>query len=432
MLLLGLDAAFAQNTPMSTMPAYTSELITAHTGFDGETCWVHARAGAIPPRKTGESPTVVLTMQKLLLSGSDVFYPIHSMHTRDLGRTWSVPADQSAFARQRHDERTESAVCDFFPRFHAKTNMLLGTGHTAYYVDNRIPKGNRPRLPVYATYDEAAEQWRPWQTLRLPDAATPEGKFYNCGAGCTQRWDLADGRVLLPIYFNPGGHHSYATVVRCEFDGRELRYIEHRSELTVPAPRGLGEPSLTRFGGRFYLTLRNDQAGYISVSDDGLNFTEPKAWTFDDGSDLGNYNTQQHWVTHSGGLFLVYTRRGLNNDHVFRHRAPLVMAQVDEKRLCVLRDTERVIIPERGARLGNFGVTEVSEHETWVTVCEWMQNAGTNAKAMMEKLGQRRPEDPWTPRSNQYYAQECKACGSDNAVFAARIRWEKPNSMLSE
>jgi len=90
----------------------------------------------------------------------------------------------------------------------------------------------------------------------------------------------------------------------------------------------------------------------------------------------------------------VYTRRGLNNDHVFRHRAPLVMAQVDPARMCVLRDTERILVPERGARLGNFGVVEVNAEETWVTVAEWMQPVG------------------------------CEKYGSDNSVYAARIRWK--------
>jgi len=120
-------------------------------------------------------------------------------------------------------------------------------------------------------------------------------------------------------------------------------------------------------------------------------------WNFDDGRDLGNYNTQQHWVTHSNGLFLVYTRRGANNDHVFRHRAPLFMAQVDPEKLCVIRETEQILVPERGARLGNFGVTDVSENETWVTVSEWMQPHG------VEKYG------------------------SDGSVFIARIHWNSPN-----
>ncbi|MCK5704212.1 MAG: exo-alpha-sialidase, partial [Cyclobacteriaceae bacterium] len=121
---------------------------------------------------------------------------------------------------------------------------------------------------------------------------------------------------------------------------------------------------------------------------------------FDDGSELGNYNTQQHWVTHSDGLFLVYTRRGANNDHVFRHRAPLFMAQIDTKNLRVIRETEQILVPERGARLGNFGVTNINQNETWVTVSEWMQPEG------VEKYG------------------------SDGSVFVAKIRWTKPNRLV--
>jgi hypothetical protein len=30
----------------------------------------------------------------------------------------------------------------------------------------------------------------------------------------------------------------------------------------------------------------------------------------DDGAELGSYNTQQHWLSHGDGLFLMYTRRG--------------------------------------------------------------------------------------------------------------------------
>jgi hypothetical protein len=73
------------------------------------------------------------------------------------------------------------------------------------------------------------------------------------------------------------------------------------------------------------------------------------------------------------------------------------MAQVEPEKLCVIRETEQVLVPERGARLGNFGVTDVSENETWVTVSEWMQPHG------VEKYG------------------------SDGSVFIARIHWNSPN-----
>ena len=60
-------------------------------GYDGKTCWFHPRAGAIP----GQSPTVVLTLQKLNVKRSDVFYPVASMESADLGRTWSPPAEHT-------------------------------------------------------------------------------------------------------------------------------------------------------------------------------------------------------------------------------------------------------------------------------------------------------------------------------------------------
>ena len=64
-------------------------------GYDGKTCWVHPRAGTIP----GDKPIVVLTMQKLLLTGSDVFFALNEMRTDDLGKTWSGPTEHGADPR---------------------------------------------------------------------------------------------------------------------------------------------------------------------------------------------------------------------------------------------------------------------------------------------------------------------------------------------
>ena len=158
--------------------------------------------------------------------------------------------------------------------------------------------------------------------------------------------------------------------------------------------------------------MRNDDHGFISISDDGLEFGKPRKWTFDDGSDLGNYNTQQHWVSHSDGLFLVYTRRGANNDHVTRHRAPLFMARIDPESLRVIRSSEQILVPEFGARLGNFGVTEVSENETWVNVTEWMQ-ASPKETRTQERVG----KDSDTLRAR----------GANNRVWIAKLKWSQPN-----
>jgi hypothetical protein len=354
---------------VASEPDYRIQLETISRGYDGRTCWVHPRAGSIP----GEPPTVVLTMQKLLLTGSDVFFALNEMRTDDLGKTWSGPREHAeTLGRRIEPDGVVVATCDFTPKWHVRSDKLLGTGQTVRYRGDKVIE-NRDRETSYAVYDPGSHTWTPWATLEMPDPV----KFQSAGAGSVQRLDLPDGEILLPIYFKSKEQKTYRTsVVRCSFDGTKLAYREHGNELKIDEGRGLYEPSLTRFGDRYLLTLRNDSAGYVAVSRDGLNFDKPIRWLWDDGTDLGNYNTQQHWVTHSQGLFLVYTRKGPNNDHVFRHRAPLFIARVDPETLRVIRSTERVLVPERGARLDNFAVTEVSEHETWVTVAEWMQTWG--------------------------------------------------------
>ena len=52
-----------------------------------------------------------------------------------------------------------------------------------------------------------------------------------------------------------------------------------------------------------------------------------------------------------------------------------------------------------GARLGNFGVTDVSESEAWVSVAEWMQCNATGP-------------DQW---------KTCMQYGSDNAIWRTRV-----------
>lgn len=389
---------------IESSPPFKIERAVATQGFDGEFCWVHARAGAIPAN--GEAnPTVVMTLQKLQLSGSDVFYALNEMRTIDRGKTWTPPTEHKSFERVPFEfddhKDLEITVCDFTPKWHKQTGKLLGTGHTVVYEKNRV-RHIRPRSTAYAVYDPATTSWSPWQTIEMPD----EAKFKNAGAGSVQRVDSANGDVLLPIYFKEIGKTQYATtVLRCEFDGQTLRYREHGSELTLPVKRGLYEPSLAEFNGRYFLTMRNDDHGYVSVSqpDDPLSYSPPKKWTFDDGTELGNYNTQQHWVRHQRhGLWLVYTRKGANNDHVFRHRAPVFVAKIDLDKLHVIRSTEQILVPEKGARLGNFGVTEISEDETWVTAAEWMQG----------------------PAPNHHDPKPLVARGADNRIWVARIKWQ--------
>ncbi len=383
------------------------DLQVIHSGYDRKSCFVHARAGMV--RGLGQPFAVVLTMSKMSLERgkNDCYYELYEMRTLDGGRTWSAPVSLADVLGRVPYDGGEAVVCDFWPMWHEASRTLLGTGHSCFYQHDDQPREYPARDTVYSTYDAATGQWARWRRFQPQD----QEKFHSEGAGSTQRFDLPDGTILLPSYFlRTGGviddpqttMTAASTVLHCVFDGRELRYIEHGDELYHPTGRGFGEPSLTELNGRFFLTLRNNDDGFVCAGDDGLHFGPVRPWCFDDGSTLGNYNTQQHWVTLNGRLYLVYTRKGANNDHIPRHRAPLFIAEVNPERLCVIRATEQIVVPERGARLGNFGITRISDRESWVTVSEWMQTTWP---------------DPWD-------CTVCEKYGADNRVYVAKLTAE--------
>ena len=346
--------------------------------------WFQPRPVAIPASDRGQAPAVVMTVQKAM--GSDFFTGLSVLRTDDFGKSWSTPEPREALGWRAAEEGLKVGVCDFTLGWHAPTGKVLGIGHTARYTKRGFAGFGHRRDTVYSVYDPTTHEWTPWTVFAFPE--TPDNRyFFN---GVHGQWLVEpDGSILVPVYFVPPNRGFLLTgmVMRCTFDGATLTYVEHGNELRHPVKRGLYEKSITFYNGRYYMTMRNDVKGYVAVSDDGLSYGPIKAWTFDDGTDLGSYNTQQKWVTHSDGLFLVYTRRGAGNDHIMRHRAPLFIGQVDTDELCVRRSTERIAVPERGHALGNFDATVISANETWITV------AGAEA-------------------------------------FVARILWNKPNKLL--
>ena len=69
---------------------YTIKLDVLSEGYDGKTEWFQPRVGIIPPS------TAVITVTRAILSGSDVFTAVRSMHSDDLGQTWSAPVAHDA------------------------------------------------------------------------------------------------------------------------------------------------------------------------------------------------------------------------------------------------------------------------------------------------------------------------------------------------
>lgn len=365
------------------------------TGFMGDFCYTHARLGASPAGQ------VILTTQPLQLSGSDIFYGIETLVSSDNGWNFSDFHKSATLCRQKIADDIEEVVCDATPMYHRTAGTFLLLGHTTRYKGNRHAPGLNPRFTAWSTYDEKSGDWTPFRHLIMPD----EQAYYSCGNGSGQSLELPDGDLLIPVYCGgkdeltkPNFRFS-AMVMRCSFDGKDLHVKELGNKLSYPEARGLYEPSIMEYGGEYFMALRNDITGYTAKSKDGLHYSPPAPLVFDDGTNAGNYNTQQHWFKCGGRLYMVYTRRGADNDHVFRHRAPLFFAEFDPENMCLIRKTEQIAIPERGARLGNFGCINISENEAWVVASEWMQ----------------------TTEPDYTNWKRCMSFGSDNSIFIARI-----------
>lgn len=360
-------------------------------GYDGKRCFVHARLAMHGARG-------VMTAQYLNVAGCDSFSPLQLSLTSDAGKTWTPFAPQDAFAITVSNG-IRSVCCDMTPMYHRATGRFLATGHLAQYQGDAIVplRGDRRRrLPPYAVLDEKTGRFGAVRFLDMPDSV----KFCDSGSGCSQCLELPDGDILMPISFyehvEGKVQNAKAAVLRCAFDGERLAVKAIGDDIAVPDEvRGIGECSLAFHAGRYFLTIRGDKHGYVSASDDGLNYTAPTVWKWDTGLVVPTYNTQSHWMILGGRLYLVYTRKDGKNDHVFRNRAPLYAAEVDTDHLALRRATEWAVIPERGARLGNFGVCSPDGKTAYVMVAEWMQPKG------------------------------CERYGSANAIWLATVRTER-------
>ena len=358
--------------------------------------WFHPRA-CMMPGPDGK-PVALMTLQEI--AGSDYFGQVHWSVSSDLGRTWSEPEPIPALGRDpvpgRVDE-LKAAVCDVTPQYHPPTDTVLALGHVVFYKGAYFAKEEQlHRYPVYVTRAKDGT----WSDRKILEWDDPRGAHIysnNCG----QRVVLPDGDVQMSFTFGPEPEHRMVAGVRATFDGARLKVSEVGPPLHNPIGRGLLEPSVTEFGSKFWITMRaEDNRGYVSVSEDGLHWDAKQAWAWEDGTPLDMSTTQQHWLTHRDGLFLVYTRKDASNLNVIRWRSPLWVAQVDIERRCLIKSTEQIVLPLVGdgvndpdqvALMGNFHVTHASSDESWVTVGEWMPRSGYRGDVLLARIRWAKP-----------------------------------------
>lgn len=352
--------------------------------------WLQARTAHIP----GDQSLAVTTMNKTLNRFTHDYGAIYQIVSCDHGDTWSEPKPVPSLGRIE-TQGYEVAPSDMWNQWHPCSRKVIAVGVSFHFAEGRHEHQLRRKV-AYAVMDPHTAEWDPLKTLVLPERDHDGLRLLAPSAGCSQRVDLPDGDVLLPISYLPSATLDentnvfdysepvllHSIVARCGFDGQSLAYREHGTQHSITADhsrrlaerrgaefsaRGLAEPSLASFDGAFFLTLRSDHSAFVTKGIDGVNFEEVREWTFDDGEILGSYCTQQHWAVIGGKLHLLYCRPRSDNDHIFRHRAPIFIAEIDPLKLQVIRATEREAIPENNAAMGNFGICQISDSECWVT-----------------------------------------------------------------
>jgi hypothetical protein len=349
--------------------------------------WFHPRACMVP-EKIG--PVALMTCQSI--SGSDVFSQVFWSRSEDNGTSWTTPEPIECLGRLTLENGIEEGVCDVVPDYHLTTNTVLAIGHNVYYKNNILTQAYENRYPVY-TVGDAFGNWSIRKKLEWDHPET--SGIYTCG--CAQRITLEDGTILLPLSFGPKERADRKVCsVLCSFNGKELTVIRAGNELELSVKRGLLEPTLAHFDNRYYMTIRaEDGHGYVSASDDGLHWEAKQPWHWDDGNPITMSTTQQRWITHSHGLYLVYTRKSEHNINVMRWRAPLYISEVDTEKRCLIRASERVVFPligdgvhhaEHVARMGNFHTVNASQKESWITVGETLPNDGWKGNTLLGRV----------------------------------------------
>ena len=345
-------------------------------GYDGKKCFVHARCCVAPDM-------MLATAQYLDVTGCDLFSGIYMSKSYDEGKTWTEFVPQEGMMPSE-ENGVIIGNCDATPMYHKKTGKILVLGHKVQYNTGSKEPGDYKPQTFYSVYDKENDCFSQRKFIDLPKDLLPSGN------GSGQSLELDDGDLLIPVTTRRRYDGGYgAGVLRCSFDGKDVVFKEMGNVLEVDIARGLCEPSIICHKGTYYMTIRNDECALVARSEDGINYSDMHLWTWEDGSLLQSYNTQQHWLEIHGELYLVYTRRDESNNHVCRHRAPLWLAKVEDMHL--VKSTEIAITPERGARLGNFGATEYKDGKGIVMAAEWMQPIG------------------------------CEKYGSDNAIYVSIV-----------
>lgn len=303
----------------------------------------------------------------------------HSMVSDDNGRSWlpfTPPPDFGAGLPYGYRRVPVTSVCD------ARTRRLV-TLFNALDTPGLDPNAVEPPVAqqtYYLRYRVSGDGGRTWlfdepmiQTGPF-DAKHPfEGVWvgtngiYLGDAGCIPIITRT-GKVLVPTQatvvgpegklYNPTGGHTYTDVrvlIGTWTSERRLKWQVSPRVSGDPArsTRGVIEPTLAQFrDGRILMVMRGSNGGkadpqcqlpsykWFSIStDDGKTWSKPEPWTYEDGAAFFSPSSMSMLFQHSTGRVFWVGNLCATNCAGNLPRWPLVMGEVDAKRLRLSRES---------------------------------------------------------------------------------------------
>ena len=365
---------------------YKIDIRGAFPGFDRKTCKAN-------PKVAFDGENAVLSYSMLHLTGSDCFGDSYA----SAFKIGEVP--ECAIKTQSTKSFDEDRDVYF------ETTLYYDKKHRKYFsfgcMEHYFSLATTPNLKggigvaelMYRIFDKETCSYSEPKSLAFPFEA-----YTAVVHSVVEEND--NGDMLVTCYFARKTELGAECVtILYGYENGELIVRAAGQPISVSGyPRGLCEPTATKFNGKYYMTIRTDTAALLCESDDGFTFTEPRLHRFDDSTPFECYNTMQRLVATPDSLYLVYTRKNGKNDHVFRNRAPLYITRFNSD-FELVKAEERVVAPERGARLGNFSVCKINDRKFIVSVAEWMQ----------------------TTAPDHFDFTKCEKYGSDNTIWLTTL-----------